>query len=147
MVETDGCHSGIGAVLMQNGRPLAYFSKVLALRHMDKSIYENEYIAIFNAIDKWRHYFQYRHFVVRTDHHSLKYLLNRRLTQLCNKKGLTKLLGINYEVQYKKRVENRVADALSRQFESLPTEAHHQATRLAINMNVPVWVQEISTSY
>ncbi|OIS99850.1 hypothetical protein A4A49_62696, partial [Nicotiana attenuata] len=76
-----------------------------------------------------------------------QYLLEQKVTSAMQQKGLTKLLGLDYEVQYKKRAENRVADALSRQFESLPTEAHHQAALLAISMNVPVCVQEISASY
>lgn len=65
---------------MQEGRPIAYSSKVLAPRHMGKSIYEKEYMVLLNAVDKWRHYFQYKHFLVRTDHHSLKYLLEQRVT-------------------------------------------------------------------
>ncbi|OIS99338.1 putative mitochondrial protein [Nicotiana attenuata] len=53
----------------------------------------------------------------KTVHHSLKYLLEQRVTYPIQQKGLTKLLGLDYEVQYKKGAENRVADALSRQQE------------------------------
>lgn len=56
---------------------------------------------------------------MRTDHYSLKYLLEQKVTSAMQQKGLTKLLGLDYEVQYKKRAENRVADALSRQQEGL----------------------------
>lgn len=113
IVETDASLTGIGVVLMQSNRPIAYFSKVMAPKHRGKSIYEKEYMALLNAIDKWRHYLQYKHFVVRTDHHSLKYLLEQKVTTAVQQKGLTKLLGLDYEVQYKKGAENKVADALS----------------------------------
>ncbi|KAH0764728.1 hypothetical protein KY285_000599 [Solanum tuberosum] len=105
VVETDACHSGIRAVLLQRGRAIAYFSKVLAMKHRDKSIHEKEYLALLNAVDKWRHYLQYKHFVVKTDHHSLKYLLEQKVTTTVQQRGLTKLLGLDYEVQYKKGAE------------------------------------------
>ncbi|XP_075074900.1 uncharacterized protein LOC142162444 [Nicotiana tabacum] len=64
-------------------------------------------MALLNAMDKWRHYLQYKHFVVKTDHHNLKYLLEQRVTSVIQQKGLTKLLRLDYEVQYKKRAKNR----------------------------------------
>ena len=102
VVEIDASHCGIGAILMQDGRPIAYLSKVLAQQHRGKSIYEKEYMALLNAVDRWRHYLQFKHFVVQTDHHSLKYLLEQKVTSTLQQKGLTKLLGLDYEVQYKK---------------------------------------------
>lgn len=119
IVETDASYGGIGAVLMQKGRPIAYFSKVLALKHMGKSIYEKEYMALLNAVDKWRHYLQFKHFVVRTDHYSLRYLLEQRVTSSIQQKGLTILIGLDYELQYKRGAENRIVDALSRQKEGV----------------------------
>ena len=64
VVETDASHCCIGSVLMQDGRPIAYLIKVLAQQHRGKSIYEKEYMALLNAIDRWRHYLQFKHFVV-----------------------------------------------------------------------------------
>ncbi|OIT20411.1 hypothetical protein A4A49_38895 [Nicotiana attenuata] len=148
IVETDASHSGIGAVLMQEGRPIAYFSRVLAKKHRGKSIYEKEYMALLNAVDKWRHYLQYRHFVVRTDHHSLKYLLEQRVTSAIQQKGLTKLLGLDYEVRYKKGAKNRVVDALSRQQKDSEYHiGHSQGTLQEISVSVPSWMQEIAHSY
>lgn len=46
VVETHASHSGMGAVLMQKGRSIDYFSKVLAPKHKGRSIYEKEYMEL-----------------------------------------------------------------------------------------------------
>ena len=139
VVETDASHGGIGAVLMQQGRPIAFFSKVLAPKHRGKPIYEKEYMALLNAVDKWRHYLQFKHFVVKTDHHSLKDLLEQRVTSAIQQKGLTKLLGLDYEVRYKKGAENGVADALSRRDERLQeSEKSSAGLLMAVSMITPI---------
>jgi len=66
------------------------------------------------AIDKWRHYLEGAPFIIRTDHESLKHLLQQRLHTHLQRKGVSKLLGLDYIIQYKKGKENIVADALSR---------------------------------
>nr|GEU94378.1 retrotransposable element Tf2 [Tanacetum cinerariifolium] len=60
------------------------------------------------------HLAQVLHFKIKTDHFSLKYLLNQKLTTPFQFKWLPKLLGYDYEIVYKKGSENVVADALSR---------------------------------
>ncbi|KAH0712028.1 hypothetical protein KY289_007987 [Solanum tuberosum] len=79
----------------------------------------DEYMALLSVVDKWRHYLQFKHFIVRTDHYSLKYLLEQNVTSTIQQKGLTKLLELDYEVKYKKGAKNRVANELSRKQESL----------------------------
>ncbi|GKB49139.1 retrotransposon-related protein [Tanacetum coccineum] len=69
---------------------------------------------------KWRGYLLDIYFIIKTDHYGLKYLLDQRITTPAQIKWLPKLMGFDYEVKYKKRVENAAADALSR----VQTEGH-----------------------
>ena len=55
-VEIDGSDSAMGAVLQQNGHPLAFIGKALSPRNQTLSMYEKEYLAILLAVDSWRHY-------------------------------------------------------------------------------------------
>lgn len=52
-IETDACASGIGAVLSQQGHPVAYYSKALGPTNQKLTIYEKEFLAIMMAIDRW----------------------------------------------------------------------------------------------
>ena len=71
---TDASDSGFGAVLMQDGHPVAYLSKTLSGKNQGLSTYENECMAILMEVDKWRCYLQHNLFVIRTDHKSLLFL-------------------------------------------------------------------------
>ena len=114
VVESDASGTGIGAVLTQHNHPVAYFSAALKGSTLTLSTYEKEMLAIVKAIRKWRHYLLGKPFIVRTDHKSLKYLLEQRITTPAQARWLPKLLGYDYTIEYKKGVENQAADSLSR---------------------------------
>ncbi|GJS05538.1 retrotransposon-related protein [Tanacetum coccineum] len=114
VVETNASGTGIGVVLHQDSHPIAYLSKALAPRHQALPTYEKEFLAVIMALDKWKGYLLDRHFKIKTDHFSLKYLLDQRLTTPFQTKWLPKLLGFDYEISYKKGSKNEAADALSR---------------------------------
>ena len=78
VVEAYASGYGLGAVLLQHGHPIAYFSKTLGVRARGKSIYEKELMAVVLAVLKWRHYLLGRHFVIHSDQQSLKHLLSQR---------------------------------------------------------------------
>ncbi|GMJ03878.1 hypothetical protein HRI_004057000 [Hibiscus trionum] len=137
-LETDASSKEIGAVLTQGGRPIAYLSKALNPKDVDLSVYEREYLAILMAVTKWRHYLEGGPFVITTDHEPLKNLLEQKLTTAIQKKGLTKLLGLDYVIKYRKRKSNMAADALSRKMIDDPELLTLSATTLT-----PTWVQEV----
>jgi len=58
-IETDASDMGIGAVLMQDGHPLAFLSKALGPKSRGLSTYEKEYMSILLAVQTWRPYLQF----------------------------------------------------------------------------------------
>ena len=73
ILETDASDTGLGAVLMQDGHPLAFLSKPLCPKNQALSTYEKECMAILMAVEKWRPYLQHKEFITKTDHKSLLY--------------------------------------------------------------------------
>jgi len=115
IVETDASGTGIGAVLSQGRRPIAFLSQAFSSTGRVKSVYERELLAIVKAVTKWKHYLAGREFVIKTDQSSLKHLLDQKSLTPMQQRWAAKLIGLTYKIEYKLGVENRVADALSRQ--------------------------------
>jgi transposase InsO family protein len=140
-IETDACATGVGAVLLQDGHPLAFISKPLGPKTQGLSTYEKEYLAILLAIEHWRHYLQLAEFTIFTDQKSLIHLNEQRLNTFWQQKVFTKLLGLNYRIVYKKGEDNGAADALSRRSHPTGTQVY------SLSMLVPVWLAELQASY
>ena len=117
MVECDASGIGLGAILSQNSRLVAYFNEALKGSALALSTYEKKMLAIVKAVQKRRPYLLGRLFIVRTYQKSLKYLLEQRITTPVQTRWLPKLLGYDYQIEYKRGLENQGADSLSRVIE------------------------------
>ena len=102
VVECDASGVGLGAVLMQEGRAIAFHSQALKGRSLALSTYEKELLALVTVMQRWRPYLVGNSFLVRTDQQSLKYILEQKIGTPAQQKWITKLLGYAFIVEYKK---------------------------------------------
>lgn len=104
----------ISAILLQD-QLIAYFSHSLHGKSLLLSTYEKKkIIALVLTVQKWWPYLLNRKFIVRTDHRSLKDLWTQKITTITQQRWLYKLVGFDFEIEYKKWGDNVVADALSK---------------------------------
>jgi hypothetical protein len=113
IIETDANGGGVRAVIQQGEHPIAYISRSMGPKNLGLSTYEKECMAILFAAEQWRPYLQHGEFIIQTDDQSLTHLDDQRLSTQWHQKALTKLLGLQFRIQYKQGCDNRVADALS----------------------------------
>ncbi|XP_026399137.1 uncharacterized protein LOC113294990 [Papaver somniferum] len=140
-VATDACDVGVGAALMQDKRPIAFFSKGMGSRFLAMSTYEKEMMAIVLAVSRWRTYLLGNKFTIYTDHQSIKYFMEQRIHSVLQQKWLSKLLDYTYELKYRKGVDNLVVDALSR------VKMGDDSSCQALTQVQPSWLQGIQESY
>lgn len=113
-VDCDASHIGIGAVLSQERRPVAFFSEKLNEAKQKYSTYELEFYAVIQALRHWRHYLIQREFILYTDHDSLRHINSQK--RLCAKhvRWVSYLQEFTFIIKHKSGEQNKVADALSR---------------------------------
>ena len=120
-IECDASGVGIGAVLMQEGKPIAYFSEKLNGAALNYPTYDKELYALKRALENWQHYLWPKQFVIHTDHQSLKHIKGQGKLNKRHARWLEFIETFPYVIRYKKGKENVVADALSRRYTLLST--------------------------
>ncbi|GKV43142.1 hypothetical protein SLEP1_g50475 [Rubroshorea leprosula] len=113
-IECDASGIGIGTVLMQERRPIAFFSEKLIGAALNYPTYEKEMYALVRALETWQHYLWPKEFMIHTDHESLKHLKGQDKLNRRHFKWVEFLETFPYVIKYKQGKENIVADALSR---------------------------------
>jgi hypothetical protein len=115
-VECDASGVGIGAVLIQGGRPLAYFSEKLNEAKKKYSTYDKEFYALVRALDHWRHYLISKEFILHSDHEALRYIQGQAKLQPRHAKWVEFLQQFTFSIKHKSGKLNKGADALSRKY-------------------------------
>ena len=114
MICSDASLNGLGCVLMQEGKVVAYASRKLKSHEKNYPTHDLELAAIVFALKIWRHYLYGEKCFIYTDHKSLKYLLSQRELNLRQRRWMELIKDYDCVIDYHPGKANVVADALSR---------------------------------
>jgi hypothetical protein len=115
-LECDASGIGLGGVLLQEGKPIAYFSEKLSGPVLNYSTYDKELYALVRTLETWQHYLWPKEFIIHSDHESLKHIRSQGKLNRRHAKWVEFIESFPYIIKHKKGKENIIADALSRRY-------------------------------
>ncbi|GKB02596.1 putative reverse transcriptase domain-containing protein [Tanacetum coccineum] len=110
----DASKKGLGAVLMQREKVIAYASRQLKIHEKNYTTHDLELGAVVFALKIWRHYLYGTKCMVFTDHKNLQYILDQKELNMRQHRWLELLSDYDCDIRYHLGKANFVADALSR---------------------------------
>jgi hypothetical protein len=106
-------------VLLQEGKPVAYFSEKLSGTSLNYSTYDKELYALVRVLETRQHYLWPKEFVIHSDHESLKHIRGQAKLSKCHAKWVKFIETFPYIIKHRKGKDNVIADALSRCYTNL----------------------------
>ncbi|GJW02142.1 putative reverse transcriptase domain-containing protein [Tanacetum coccineum] len=143
IVYCDASHKGLGAVLMQNEKVIAYASRQLKIHEKNYTTHDLELGAVVFALKMWRHYLYGTRCTVFTDHKSLQHILDQKELNMRQRRWLELLSDYDCDIRYHPGKANVVVDALSRKERSKPLRV--RALVMTIGLNLPKQILEAQT--
>ncbi|GKB00787.1 putative reverse transcriptase domain-containing protein [Tanacetum coccineum] len=114
VVYCDASGIGLGCVLMQRGKVIAYASRQLKIHEENYTTHDLELGAVVFALKIWRHYLYGKNSVIYTDHKSLQHIFSQKELNMRQRRWIELFSDYDCEIRYHPGKANVVADALSR---------------------------------
>nr|GEZ16811.1 putative reverse transcriptase domain-containing protein [Tanacetum cinerariifolium] len=140
IVYCDASHKGLGVVLMQRDKVIAYASRQLKINEKNYTTHDLELGSVVFALKIRRHYLYGTQCTVYTDHKSLQHILDQKELNMRQHRWLELLSDYDCDIRYHPRKENVVADALSRKERIEPLRV--QALVMTIGLDLPKKIVE-----
>ncbi|WVZ77009.1 hypothetical protein U9M48_024914 [Paspalum notatum var. saurae] len=134
-VYCDASRLGLGCVLMQEGKVVAYASRQLRDHEKNYPTHDLELAAVVHALKVWRHYLFGQKCDIYTDHKSLKYIFTQTELNMRQRRWLELIKDYDLELHYHPGKANVVADALSRKSQISLLWARELPDELAIEFD------------
>ncbi|GJR36802.1 putative reverse transcriptase domain-containing protein [Tanacetum coccineum] len=139
----DASIKGLGAVLMQREKVIAYASRQLKIHEKNYTTHDLELGAVVFALKIWRHYLYGTKCTVFTDHKSLQHILNQKELNMRQRRWLELLSDYDCDIRYHPGKANVVADALSRKERDQPLRV--RALVMTIGLDLPKQILNAQT--
>ncbi|GJW63485.1 putative reverse transcriptase domain-containing protein [Tanacetum coccineum] len=110
----DASFQGLGCVLMERGKVIAYASRQLKIHENNYTTYDLELGAVVFALKIWRHYLYGMKSFIYTNHKSLQHIFNQKELNMRQRRWIELFSDYDCEIRYHPGKANVVADALSR---------------------------------
>ncbi|GJU96802.1 putative reverse transcriptase domain-containing protein [Tanacetum coccineum] len=140
IVYCDASHKGLGAVLMQNEKVIAYASRQLKIHEKNYTTHDLELGAVVFALKIWRHYLYGTRCTIFIDHKCLQHILDQKELNMRQRHWLEFFSDYDCDIRYHPGKANVVADALSRKERSKPLMV--RALVMTIGLNLPKQIIE-----
>ncbi|GJX39293.1 putative reverse transcriptase domain-containing protein [Tanacetum coccineum] len=142
VVYCDASNQGLGCVLMQRGKVIAYASRQLKIHKKNYTTHDLELGAVVFALKTWRHYLYGTKSVIYTDHKSLQHIFDQKELNMRQRRWIELFSDYECEIRYHPGKANVVADALSRKERVKPRRV--RAMAMTIHLTGPELVLEKS---
>ncbi|GJS05893.1 putative reverse transcriptase domain-containing protein [Tanacetum coccineum] len=140
VVYCDASHKGLGAVLMQREKVIAYASRQLKVYEKNYTTHDLELGSVVFALKIWRHYLYGTRCTMFTDHKSLQHILDQKELNMRQRHWLELLSDYDCDIRYHPGKANVVADALSRKERIEPLRV--RALVMTIGLDLPKRILE-----
>ncbi|GJZ87291.1 putative reverse transcriptase domain-containing protein [Tanacetum coccineum] len=140
VVYCDASHKGLGAVLMQREKVIAYASRQLKVHEKNYTTHDLELGSVVFALKIWRHYLYGTRCTVFTDHKSLQHILDQKELNMRQRRWLELLSDYDCDIRYHPGKANVVADALSHKERIEPLRV--RALVMTIGLDLPKRILE-----
>ncbi|GKB97899.1 putative reverse transcriptase domain-containing protein [Tanacetum coccineum] len=140
VVYCDASHKGLGVVLMQREKVIAYASRQLKVYEKNYITHDLELGSVVFALKIWRHYLYGTRCTVFTDHKSLQHILDQKELNMRQRRWLELLSDYDCDIRYHPGKANVVADALSRKERIEPLRV--RALVMTIGLDLPKRILE-----
>ncbi|GKD56988.1 putative reverse transcriptase domain-containing protein, partial [Tanacetum coccineum] len=140
VVYCDASHKGLGVVLMQREKVIAYASRQLKVHEKNYTTHDLELGSVVFALKIWRHYLYGTRCTIFTDHKSLQHILDQKELNMRQRRWLELLSDYDCDIRYHPGKANVVADALSRKERIEPLRV--RALVMTIGLDLPKRILE-----